>query len=477
MSKTISRREFIRSAAVVAGGAFLAACAPAATPEVIKETVQVEKQVQVTSVVKEVATQIVEKQVTAAPLPTVKLSLWHGDWSVWNPYFDGIAQRALYAGVAPKYEIDAPPMPWNEFNDKVAVAGEAGVGPDILYLNYNTYKRLIDAKAIRAVPETVYAYADIEKDFTKVATEPLTYFDGKYYYLPHELGPQGTCYNKTMLEKEGFKDPPKNWDEFLTMAKACVKKENGQVVQSGLGMDGPYMFYHDLMASIGGDYPGYKDATPDKLNSELGWEAMELLADYERKHDILHPAFSIGIGGWWAGAYLYGKQAFCWWVSSANVTLQQQNPNMKGGAITTDIIMPKLGAKGFQTGTRPNWGNGVTTACPDDKVDAAWNLWKYMVSTDELHFYTNLTLMASPRNDVIAMGRAAFPAGESGDEAILETEAIQKSGFIYGQPVNETMWRQGFQDVYDDVIGGKTAKQAFSDRWAEFTEGWTGTKA
>ncbi|MGD2155574.1 MAG: ABC transporter substrate-binding protein, partial [Anaerolineales bacterium] len=385
MKEHFSRRDFLRTMGVVSSGTLLAACATQATEEP-EEPME-------------------EEPAVPSEDETVQLTMWHGDWSVWNPHFDGIAQRAFYAGVRPRVDLDAPPMPWNEYWDKVTISGEAGVGPEILYLNYNSYKRLYNAGAMRVIPESVYAIADIEKDFSVDILEPLKVFDGKYYYVPWELHPQGTVYNKSLLEREGFTEPPSGFDEFLEVAQACVKKENDQVVQSGLGMDGPYMFlFTVLLPSIGGEACSPYDETPDKMRTDEAAEAFELLADYEREHDILHPAFSIGVGGWWAGAYLYGKQAFCWWISGANITLEEQTLD-KGSAITTDNIIPKLGPEGFRVGTRPNWGPSVTTACPEEKLDTAWKLWKYTLSHEELAAYSNLTLMPSPRISVQEAGR------------------------------------------------------------------------
>jgi ABC-type glycerol-3-phosphate transport system substrate-binding protein len=341
-------------------------------------------------------------------------------------------------------------------------------------LNYNSYKRLYNAGAMRVIPESVYAIADIEKDFSVDILEPLKVFDGKYYYVPWELHPQGTVYNKSLLEREGFTEPPSGFDEFLEVAQACVKKENDQVVQSGLGMDGPYMFlFTVLLPSIGGEACSPYDETPDKMRTDEAAEAFELLADYEREHDILHPAFSIGVGGWWAGAYLYGKQAFCWWISGANITLEEQTLD-KGSAITTDNIIPKLGPEGFRVGTRPNWGPSVTTACPEEKLDTAWKLWKYTLSHEELAAYSNLTLMPSPRISVQEAGREIYPEGPRGDEAVLEIEAIKQHSFLFGQPENESLWREAFQDTYDGVIGGMTGKEAIEANWSKFQEGWTG---
>src|SRR4030095_3759725 len=76
MKRTISRRQLLKTAAIGGTGALLAACAGAAsTPQVIKETVVVEKEktVQVTSQV-EVTKEV---QVTAAPVQGPQtLTVW-----------------------------------------------------------------------------------------------------------------------------------------------------------------------------------------------------------------------------------------------------------------------------------------------------------------------------------------------------------------------------------------------------------------
>ena len=140
MPNEITRREFLTTvgsvAAAAAGGALLTACG-APEPEVVEKTVEVEveKTVEVEKVVE------VEKAVTATPAPSVALSLWKGASSFWDAFFDGIAARMAYAGVTPKIDLELPILPWGEFWDKVQLAGEAGVGPDLLYFNYNNDTR------------------------------------------------------------------------------------------------------------------------------------------------------------------------------------------------------------------------------------------------------------------------------------------------------------------------------------------------
>lgn len=482
MSTSTSRRGFLKSAALTAGGALLAACAPQVIKETVEVTVEVEKAVTVKETVMVAGTpQVVEKLVTPVPGETVNVSFWHGDWSVWNPHFDHLAANAYYAGVRPKIELEAPPMPWNEYWDKITISGEAGVGPDILYLNYNSYKRVFDAKSVLPIPESVYPYSELEKDFLPQAMEVLKIYDGQYYYVPWELHPPGCIqYNKSLLEREGFTEPPKNWEEFLEIGQTCVKREGGQVVQTAFGGDGPYMLHFTILyPSLGGVGPGPMDweAPPEGVKSEEFAEAFEMMADYtERKYDLLHPEFLIAVGGWWGGAYLFGKVAFEWWYSGANITLEEQTLD-KGGGFDTQIALPKLGPGGFKGGTRPNWGPAVTTACPEEKLDVVWDFVKHTLSKEELLNYIQLTYLPSPNTEILSMGREAFPAGPRGDEAAIELNNIACCSFIFGNPQNETIWREAFQDTWDDIIGGMTAKDAIEDNWGKYVEGWTGQPA
>ncbi len=80
MSAKLSRRGFVRSAAIMTGGTILAACQPKVVEKVVKETVEVEKEkvVKETVVVKEQVTQIVEKEVTKIVEKEIRCQM---DWT------------------------------------------------------------------------------------------------------------------------------------------------------------------------------------------------------------------------------------------------------------------------------------------------------------------------------------------------------------------------------------------------------------
>jgi len=477
MASEISRREFLSTvgsvAAAAAGGALLSDCgAPEA--EVIEKTVEVQVEVEKTVEVEVEKVVEVEKAVTATPAPTVELSLWKGASSFWDVFFDGIAARMAYAGVTPKVNIELPILPWGEFWDKVQLAGEAGVGPDLLYFNYNTMERLIDAEAIRPVPESVYPYEQIPQDFLAHIVEPLTLYDGKYYYVPWEIHLVSLNRNLTILEEAGYTEPPTSWDEFLEQAQACVKRENGELVQSGFSTDNAMMMFKDILETIGGRYIRPGD-TEVPFDNELGWEAMEILADWNRKYDIHHPEFNIALGGWWAAGYLWGKVGFNWWFPGANDMMEAQSVGMAGGGVPdVSVFMPKIGPNGYQEGTRPNWGLGVTGACAEEKLDAAWTVFKFCLSKEESMEYCRLSKFVSARQDVLAMGKDAYDPGPRQEEMQYTVDALLCCSFVWGQPKLEPEWIETLTDIYWDVVEGESAKDAFAANMDRLQNALTG---
>ena len=63
----------------------------------------------------------------------VQLSLWRGTNGIWDDHFEAIAGYMADAGITPSVEIAQPHIPWSEWQDKVRISAEAGVGPDLIF--------------------------------------------------------------------------------------------------------------------------------------------------------------------------------------------------------------------------------------------------------------------------------------------------------------------------------------------------------
>ena len=174
--KKVSRREFVRLTGIAAGATALAACATP-TPQVIKETVivekpvekVVEKPVEKTVVVEKVVTKEVEKMVTPTPPPPVITA--HGrqlppdaaplekqvHYSTFSEPRHLDAARDIYNGSAALNYCTEPLLRRDENQNLVpALAESYKAGPNAEYWDFTIRK---DAKWSDGVPITAHDFA------------------------------------------------------------------------------------------------------------------------------------------------------------------------------------------------------------------------------------------------------------------------------------------------------------------------------
>jgi len=130
----VTRREFLRSLGIAAGAATLAGCAP----QVVKETVIVEKPVEkiVEKVVKETVIvegtpQVVEKVITVAapPAEPVTVTFWH----VWGGTRTPLLREVLdnFEALNPGIKVEDTVQDGKTDTQKILTAMAAGSPPDL----------------------------------------------------------------------------------------------------------------------------------------------------------------------------------------------------------------------------------------------------------------------------------------------------------------------------------------------------------
>jgi len=234
----ISRRSFLRIAALVgasvAGVPVLAACQPKVVKEtvlvegegkVIKETVIVEGEAKV--VEKEV-TRVVEKQVPA-PKEVVTISVMS------PPYNKNMVDKAIEIFEAEqegRIKVKHDETLYHEISKKTEMGFVAGTVQDINYghnrwYHYGCYKGLY--RSVDDLLETMPPRSP--EDFWPMVIEQNK-FEGKQYCLPDVFHPGRVIamYNKQILgEATGSEDPPENWsmEDLFELAIKCTNKETG----------------------------------------------------------------------------------------------------------------------------------------------------------------------------------------------------------------------------------------------------------
>jgi ABC-type glycerol-3-phosphate transport system substrate-binding protein len=220
--KKLSRRELLKGLGVAAVGGVLAAC----QPQVVKETVVVEKPVEkvvketvvVTEekVVKEtvVVEKAVEKVVTATPVPTVDPRELTGTFT-FAAHNDIEAPQALldhfFGENYPKMKAVLEVTPWGDgYFIKVQSQIAAGNPPDGMLMHesfawsfagQDLLLPLDDFQATNPMPGEREEYAGIDQ---------LVY-RGKTYVWPSSFANYGIVYNKDIFDAAGVDYPEDDW--------------------------------------------------------------------------------------------------------------------------------------------------------------------------------------------------------------------------------------------------------------------------
>lgn len=178
--RSISRREFIRRATALLGGAslgsLLASCAPAPTPQRVEVTRVVEKEV--------------ERVVTATPVPTGdRLNLWC--WSIYAP-------ASAIESFQEEYDVRVNITFYFGNSELLAKVMAGGTGADIIMPSHYrvpqyTSQNLIQPIDIGKIPNFRYLYDSVKN-------LGYTFYQGQRISIPYVFGVTGLVYNSEEVE-------------------------------------------------------------------------------------------------------------------------------------------------------------------------------------------------------------------------------------------------------------------------------------
>lgn len=201
----------------------MTACAPAATPpapQVVKETVVVEKEVPVKETV--VVEKAVEKVVTPTPAPPepVTLTFWHAYNEV-SPENEMLANTLIpmFEAEHPNIKVESLPVPYGEFRQKLLTSMAGGVAPDLIRSDIIWVPELAELGALAPLDEIM---SDFEEYKAKVFPGPLSTnsWKGHYYGLPLDTNTRVWFWNKEMYEAAGIAEPPATIEDVAAQCTA-----------------------------------------------------------------------------------------------------------------------------------------------------------------------------------------------------------------------------------------------------------------
>jgi len=325
MGKRLSRRDFLRLAALTTGGAALAACTPQATATP--------------------AAAVPTSAPVAAEAKEVRLGVWASPDEA--KFFENWVKPFQDKGGKVKIEY----VDWTTYWTKLPTQFSAGNAADVLEMS--NYTLQFGPQNVLADQNQFFATdTSLKKDdFVAVPFEKFTY-QGKLISFPMCLTIQMMAYNKDLFDKAGEPYPDNTWDwnKLLEVAQKFTKDKNGKgpkdsgfdignVVQWGAEMAlDEESGWSALVYQNGSDY--WKDGyTTPNFTDPAVVAAFQFLADMINKDQVApSPAAQAKFSG---SAFQAGQAAIS---RQGTYMLLPYLNNIK--SFKWDVTVPPKGPKG-----------------------------------------------------------------------------------------------------------------------------------
>ncbi|MGQ9553626.1 MAG: ABC transporter substrate-binding protein [Anaerolineae bacterium] len=301
--KRLSRRGVLRLTGMTAAGAALAACGATPEPQVIKEVVTQVVEKEVTKIVEGtpqvvVETVVVRETVVAEPAKTYE----EGELTILlccsGP--DEIAAKEefnkRFAEKRPGVTVSMEPMPAGQnYFEKLQTIIAAGTAPDI----YDMWEGYVQPYAKNGALMNLEPFMEKDTilkrdDFWPGALASVTYEGSLYSCLIAIMpGPVSLYYNKDLLDAAGVTYPTNNWtwDQMREAAKTLtIGAETGAPSQYGLVFDLWFVPWLYWIWSNHGDVFN-ADETKCTATEPPAYEALQYWADIVVK-DLAAPTVS-----------------------------------------------------------------------------------------------------------------------------------------------------------------------------------------
>jgi multiple sugar transport system substrate-binding protein len=308
--KRLSRRQFLRIGAAVAGvaafGGGVIGCSPAATPTEAEPQVATEP------------TQTPKPEPTPTSPPTkepVTLTFWcYPFWTgmtgtetgpQYTTYDYPNAKAKEFMEMHPEATVVIEPVDFDSGKEKVEVAALAGNLPTLMYEDFAVLRK----RATRELLEPVDDFLT-DEDKEDYMFLDVCMYKGERYAFPIRANAGPFFVNRALFEeREALNLLPQNeerdwtWDEFLEAAQALTFDRNGDgkndVYGFGMHYSGdPGGYHRTLFMWNHGARIFSEDGSECIINSSEGVMGLEFLLELQDKYDVLMPGgLSLDRGG------------------------------------------------------------------------------------------------------------------------------------------------------------------------------------
>lgn len=316
---------------------------------------------------------------------------------------ENAAEDQIYNEMSDKLGITVKPITvtWNDWTEKNNVWAASGQLPDMFTAavatdNPGLYRNWAQQGIVKALPDDLSAYPNLEKVMQMDAVQPLK-VDGKFYCIPRMTYADSESwvldrliiYRKDWAAEAGWDEEPKTFDEFVQMCKD-VKATKPNVSVLSVNSKGYLMYLGtDILPQFSNNSSWVYENEQWKpvYTSEKVPEILERFQTLYRE-GILDADFATEKDGD-AQNKFYSGQSF---VLVGNVPTAAQAQQLKEADTTVTDINDVIGmissftaedGNNYYFSTYPYWSETLISAAVDDeKLNKCLELMDYMLSDE-----------------------------------------------------------------------------------------------
>ncbi len=290
-------------------------------------------------------------------------------WTVRKPIMELTKERLKdFEAAHPNISVELVGMPGDALQQKLIGATQAGIGPDVVYIDEDLIRVMYNTGVLKPVPDEVYTEGDLLKMFGPKAK--MSKIDGKYYGFPNGDMASVLFYNIDILKDSGM-DPaniPATWAEFIPLAQKMT--DLSKDIQ-GLPIRTREVSMWLAITHQNGGFM-FRNGKEAMCAEKPGVDAAQFILDIYDKYKIssrtsLNSNEAFGQG---KAPFLYN---WTWYIGS----LETGYPDTNFGTrlLPTPTGKPPHGTYG------PSYGIFVSYTDEKNK-DAAWEFWKFAISPE-----------------------------------------------------------------------------------------------
>jgi multiple sugar transport system substrate-binding protein len=280
----------------------------------------------------------------------------------------------------PNIEVKYENFPYDEFIQKIQTSMAAKNEADVMEMFGSWVQSYAKGGTLAAIPDGVLSMTDAKNLYYAAPLDGYV-LDGKLYGLPNEYNLEngGVIVNKRMLKEAGLSDNPswKSWEELVGDAKKMTKVENGTMTVAGFNYvtnDGLGFLFWEGILERGANYFD-QDGVHLKLTTPEAEATVQWLVDMAQKDKVVDPVTFNASSNWVGDSFFQGLDAIGFigpWIVPVS---RQAHPDFKDE--WSYASTPWYGDK-MSFAADAGWGKVVS---PNSKAqDKAWELVKFFAN-------------------------------------------------------------------------------------------------